>query len=542
MNNSPASIKVLFLGFNPKGYVGIDINQEVNAIRRVLKKSRIAVDFDHFVNLEFEELRSEVSDSKADIIHFSCHGDDENIIICDEKGEDVEVPREILHRLLEGKNTQNIKCIVLNACNSKDNAQVLRKTLYLDYAIGMNGNISDATATSFSAAFYRALGNGESIKKSFWCAMDRMSLDKKLDCNIPLLIDSDECYVTRNEEQELFDAIKTQILIRVKGDKKIGKSTLINHVTKKLSPNKYRIVSLYIPDSYSKEKENVDDESLFLKWFCEEIAQQLNLPDYCWEGNGEDFLEYTPARQCNTQFEKYFLPSPNSTILIIHLKNFDKIYDKRNVFECLHGLFIGWAKKNENSDPIWSGFRFILEHRDQTYPENYQGGSILWSTGKAIELKYFNTKEVQSLLEKFELPTELNDHLMEHLNGHPYLVNLTLEHFRKIQEKQADSLKNIDIAQITQISEYLSSYVEILKNNSKLKKVFQDILSESKSEGKIDSEVKQLLRLGLIISVGDIKKPSCKLYTEYFRMKIPPDIPPNGLWELIKRIIKLNHK
>ena len=60
---------------------------------------------------------------------------------------------------------ENIECIVLNACYSTDQAEVLRN--HADYIIGMGADIDDRSALEFAVGFYGALGVGRDYVDAF---------------------------------------------------------------------------------------------------------------------------------------------------------------------------------------------------------------------------------------------------------------------------------------------------------------------------------------------------------------------------------------
>jgi hypothetical protein len=59
----------------------------------------------------------------------------------------------------------NIRCVVLNACYSEDQAQAIAE--HIDVVVGMSTAIGDEAAIVFATAFYQALGYGRSIKTAF---------------------------------------------------------------------------------------------------------------------------------------------------------------------------------------------------------------------------------------------------------------------------------------------------------------------------------------------------------------------------------------
>ena len=65
----------------------------------------------------------------------------------------------------------NIECIILNACYSEIQADVLAK--HIPYVIGMKKAIGDKAAIKFATGFYNALCAGESVEFAY-----------KLGCNV----------------------------------------------------------------------------------------------------------------------------------------------------------------------------------------------------------------------------------------------------------------------------------------------------------------------------------------------------------------------
>jgi len=58
-----------------------------------------------------------------------------------------------------------VKCIILNACYSKDQAIAIAE--HIDYVIGMSQAIGDKAAISFAVGFYQALGAGRTIQDAY---------------------------------------------------------------------------------------------------------------------------------------------------------------------------------------------------------------------------------------------------------------------------------------------------------------------------------------------------------------------------------------
>jgi hypothetical protein len=61
--------------------------------------------------------------------------------------------------------TNHVNCVILNACYSEIQANVIAK--HIDYVVGMNQAIGDKAAIAFAVGFYQALGAGRTIEEAF---------------------------------------------------------------------------------------------------------------------------------------------------------------------------------------------------------------------------------------------------------------------------------------------------------------------------------------------------------------------------------------
>jgi hypothetical protein len=99
------------------------------------------------------------------VVHFSGHGTKTGKIVFEDSNRKPEaVSIKDLSDFFSSYK-MNIKCVVLNACYSKDQADAISK--YIDCAIGTDTEISDDTARVFSDRFYLNLAYGQSVEKAF---------------------------------------------------------------------------------------------------------------------------------------------------------------------------------------------------------------------------------------------------------------------------------------------------------------------------------------------------------------------------------------
>src|SRR6185436_6224277 len=99
------------------------------------------------------------------IVHCRGHGSDkEGLYLESPEGISAPVDKEVLVELL-GILKGGIHLVVLNACQTQTVAEAI--TSNIDCAIGTRMDLGDEAAIEFSAAFYRAIGSGQSIKVAF---------------------------------------------------------------------------------------------------------------------------------------------------------------------------------------------------------------------------------------------------------------------------------------------------------------------------------------------------------------------------------------
>ena len=160
-------IKILFLSANPKKTKRLRLDEEA---REIENRIALAQKRDQFLLIKRGAVRTDdlqlyLNQDKPVIVHFSGHGSEERrIILEDNFGNPEEVSIVALQSVFETLK-DNIRCVVLNACFSLEQAKAINKNI--DFVIGLSDSISDEAAITFSYAFYLALASGRSIQNAF---------------------------------------------------------------------------------------------------------------------------------------------------------------------------------------------------------------------------------------------------------------------------------------------------------------------------------------------------------------------------------------
>ncbi len=168
---------VLLVSASPETEVRLRVDREFRDIIDGVRRSRYR-DRLHFVQVHaarFEDLSDALQEHEPHILHISSHGNEDGSLIFEGRADEPRViAKHQLKRLLSATRV-NLELVVCNACHSY--AVVSDLTDIVEHAIGMSDAIPDDVAIRFSVAFYKAIGNGLSVKKAFDVAIAGLDPD-----------------------------------------------------------------------------------------------------------------------------------------------------------------------------------------------------------------------------------------------------------------------------------------------------------------------------------------------------------------------------
>lgn len=160
--------KILFLSANPVDTTPLLLDEEVRQIGQRIRRAefRSRFTFETAPALRASDLPLELMDRQPDIVHFSGHGSrgGELHFLSDEDRLSQPVSAATLGRLFARLST-GIKCVVLNACDARPQAEAIVASV--PCVIAMSQAMPDLAAIAFAAGFYEALAFGKSIRDAF---------------------------------------------------------------------------------------------------------------------------------------------------------------------------------------------------------------------------------------------------------------------------------------------------------------------------------------------------------------------------------------
>src|SRR5262249_5394509 len=157
---SPPVLRILCLSADPKGFQAKLLDREVRTIEGALLETDLRDRFNlrQEFTAQLVSLQSALLRQKPEIVHFRGHGALDGLFLEDETGQLVRAQGSRIARLLGNFNRQ-VRCVVLNACYSKDQAEAIAQNI--DCVVGTPSAIG-AHASRFAGTFYRALAFGNS--------------------------------------------------------------------------------------------------------------------------------------------------------------------------------------------------------------------------------------------------------------------------------------------------------------------------------------------------------------------------------------------
>lgn len=181
-------VRVLFLAANPAETTQLCLDEEARAIEAALRggRERDSLDFKSAWAVRTSDLQQLILDYEPHVLHFSGHGSKSpGIMLGNEAGRAIAVDSDALAAVVRAA-APPIRVVVLNACSS---LRVVRRFKnVVDYTIGMDSPITDASAAWFSTAFYGALAAGTTVEMAFEWGIVRLKTEGSGEADIPRLL------------------------------------------------------------------------------------------------------------------------------------------------------------------------------------------------------------------------------------------------------------------------------------------------------------------------------------------------------------------
>ena len=336
--------------------------------------------------------------------------------------------------------------------------------------------------------------------------------------NTPIPLDS-ALYVQRPpiESQAFEEIVKPGALIRIKGTKQMGKTSLVMRILAHAQSRGYRTVRL---NMLQAEDNVIGDLERLLRWFCANITLELGIESMLDDYWDED-LGFKVS--CTTYLQGYVLGHLDSP-LVITLDEVNRLFSYPDVAQEFLPLLRFWHEE-ANNVPIWQKLRLIVTHSTEIYISLNLNQSP-FNVGLSLKLTEFNSQQIQELAkrygldrEEFNIQPQQIESLAQITDGHPYLINLAFCNLIT-QDNDIDKIVREAETDAGIYRDHLRGHLVTLKQYPELAASYKELI-KSDEEVALNSIVAyELESMGLVKLKANQAVPSCELYRNYFRDRL----------------------
>lgn len=158
--------KILVLAVNPKNTGRLRLDEEIRELEESIRRANEREKFDLSFRLavRYKDFRRALIDKRPHIVHIIGHGNSEELLVEDEKGDSKKLSKILLTDLLH-LSADWVETVIISACFSESLAVEISR--YIPFVIGMRDKMPDKAAIEFAIGFFDALAAGLTVKKAF---------------------------------------------------------------------------------------------------------------------------------------------------------------------------------------------------------------------------------------------------------------------------------------------------------------------------------------------------------------------------------------
>ena len=326
-----------------------------------------------------------------------------------------------------------------------------------------------------------------------------------------IMVFSSPLYIERtDEEQQCYSEIERPgAMIRIKGPRKMGKSSLMLRVLDHADSEGYKTVSV---DFQKADRSILSDLDKLLRWLCYQVATQLNLSTDVSADINEHWNELLGSKLSCTNFLQDQILAKLDQPLVLVINELNLIFDHQEVSQDFLPLLRSWFEEAKHQ-PDMSKLRQVLIYSTEVYVQLDLNLSP-FNVGLPIELKPFNAEQLESLANAYGFNWKKENtaaspinYLLLALGGHPYLSQLALYKLATLPgliESPSQALREVLADAVQQggvFEDFLQRMLSDLNSSDALKAAFEQVF-----DGETDQVERslsyQLQQMGLV-SIAD---------------------------------------
>ncbi len=329
-------------------------------------------------------------------------------------------------------------------------------------------------------------------------------------------------YIERTEEEAraYLEITRPGSVLRIKGPRKMGKSSLMLRIIDQADSEGYHVVKI---DLRQADSAILSDLDRLLRWICLHICQQLGiepkLDEYWNELIGSKL-------SCSQFLQQYVLESLDQPLVLV-INELNLVFDHEQVSQDFLPLLRSWHEESKHNQTMQK-LRQILIYSTEVYVQLDINLSP-FNVGLPIELKSFDGDQLANLASVYGFNWRADGtanspitQLVMAIGGHPYLSQLALYKLASSAsfiESPSAALKSLlahagDAGGI--YSEFLQQLLQDFSHNSTAVSGFKKLDQGSPDElSRI--EMYQLERLGLLQIKDGKPTATNRLLSDYLR-------------------------
>lgn len=334
----------------------------------------------------------------------------------------------------------------------------------------------------------------------------------------PLAINS-PFYIERYPVEKLAyqEIIKQGSLLRIKAPNTMGKTSLMLRLINYGKAQNYATVVINFKQA---KRETFNSLDQFLRWFCANISNQLDLPlkiDDYWDENFGSKISAT------LYVQGYILEQIDQPILLC-LNQVHTIFKYPTIAQDFLTLLRSWHEEGKQLED-WLKLHLVVIHSTEIYiPLNINQSPF--NVGTFLNIPPFNLEQIQKLALKYgflwakeENYQEQLKLLLELVGGNPYLINLAFygiyQNHLSIEKilREAPTMSGL-------YQDHLQPLLQAIKASPALENAFKKVINTVSKTNLDTLTCYQLENLGLITIKSDKIEPSCGLYRLFFQNQL----------------------
>jgi AAA-like domain len=317
-------------------------------------------------------------------------------------------------------------------------------------------------------------------------------------------------------EQDAYAAIlRPGALIHIKAPQRMGKTSWLIRLLHHARGYGARTVRLNLKQADRAVLTSLDK---FLRWFCANLAHQLNL-----EPSLDDYWDDDLGSKVScTNYIQHYLLQAETSPLVIALDETSHLFEYPEITREFLPLLRFWHEEANNLEP-WQNLRLVVVYATDLYvPLSIHQSPF--NVGLALQVPEFSPAQVLGLAQRQGLDWQSESSkdltsLMTMLGGHPYLIRLALYYLSSERVSLSRLLQEAP-TQAGLYSDHLQSYLVILQQSPELADALRTVVTSETPVRLETIAAYQLARMGLVKVQGDEVISSCLLYRLYFRDRL----------------------